>query len=612
MISFSKYIEKTFYNEIYDASEKYFQGNLEELGITYDYDGEVEVTDVDFKYVYAGHRGDGEIDIDILTDVYATVVERNNHYENTKEKNRWLRVSAIGKPDAGIKNFRIINVDAYEKGTYSTFKYPLSDKLVPVIWKDDLDKVAEAILNKYDKNPLLTPTKVDPEYIVQQMGLQLKYDSITKDTSIFGQIYFQDNPEKGISVGTVVIDEKLIQERNLGVVRNTILHECVHWELHRYALELARADEEHLSVLSTTNDIKYENASDMIGWMEWHAESIAPKILMPKEMFIQEARIRQQQLLESSQTQNDLEIVEKWIDELAQFFGASRLSAKVRLAECGFELVKGAFIYIDGSYVPTHRWKSGYLKDTQTFSVSLIQFGLQLLSHSTLKERVEKGELLYVESHLCINDIKYISYDITGSPFLTPYARQHMDECCVVFEISSNTQTGRSTSLTLLLNRDADSDIQFTIGLPEGKNDFLEQVDVHIDDMIEIMTKVKGFTSFAPALVEVMKWRDVTNQELADATNLGVKAISNLRNGKTEPKLESIIAICVGMKLPSSLSHLLIGLTENNLITGNRKHTLYYFFLQGSASLDVNKCNEILVQQGFKELVVDRYELKSK
>ena len=42
-------------------------------------------------------------------------------------------------------------------------------------------------------------------------------------------------------------------------------------------LELARADEEHLSVLSTTNDIKYENASDMIGWMEWHAESIAPK-----------------------------------------------------------------------------------------------------------------------------------------------------------------------------------------------------------------------------------------------------------------------------------------------------------------------------------------------
>ena len=611
MISFSKYIEKTFYNEIYEASEEYFLEHLEDLRVPCD-SVEVEVTDVDFKHVYAGHREDGEIDIDILTDVYATVTERTNNYENTSDMNRWVRVSCIGKPDAGIKHFRVVNVDAYEKGTYSTFRYPLSDKLVPFIWKDDLDKVAEVILKKYAPNTLLTPTRVEPDYIVQQMGLQLKYASITEDTSIFGQIYFQDNPEKGIPTGTVVIDEKLPQIRNLGVVRNTILHECVHWELHRYALELARAEEEELSVLSTTNGLKDENTSDMIGWMEWHAESIAPKILMPKEMFIQKARIRQQRLLELSQSQDNLEIVEKWIDELAQFFGVSRLSAKVRLAECGFELVKGAFIYVDDAYVPTHRWKSGYLEDTQTFSVSLIQLGLQLLSHPTLKERVEEGELLYVESHLCINDAKYISYDIAGNPFLTLYARQHMDECCVVFEISSDAQTGRSTALTLLLNRDADSDIKFTISYPKEKNEWLEQVDIHIDDIIEIMSKLNGMSSFAPALVEVMKWRDVRNQELADESYLGLKAISNLRNNKTEPKLESVIAICVGMKLPPIVSKKLVELSGNMLRAGNKKDTLYEFILSGAASLNINMCNTLLVNNGFKELVTDRNELKSK
>lgn len=611
MISFRKYIEKIFYNEIYEASEEYFLEHLEDLGVPCD-SVEVEVTDVDFKHVYAGHRGDGEIDIDILTDVYATVTERTNNYEKTSDMNRWVRVSCIGKPDAGIKHFRVVNVDAYEKGTYSTFRYPLSDKLVPFIWKDDLDKVAEVILKKYAPNTLLTPTRVEPDYIVQQMGLQLKYASITEDTSIFGQIYFQDNPEKGIPTGTVVIDEKLPQIRNLGVVRNTILHECVHWELHRYALELARAEEEELSVLSTTNDLKDENTSDMIGWMEWHAESIAPKILMPKEMFIQKARIRQQRLLELSQSQDNLEIVEKWIDELAQFFGVSRLSAKVRLAECGFELVKGAFIYVDDAYVPTHRWKSGYLEDTQTFSVSLIQLGLQLLSHPTLKERVEEGELLYVESHLCINVAKYISYDIAGNPFLTLYARQHMDECCVVFEISSDTQTGRSTALTLLLNRDANSDIKFTISYPKEKNEWLEQVDIHIDDIIEIMSKLNGMSSFAPALVEVMKWRDVRNQELADESYLGLKAISNLRNNKTEPKLESVIAVCVGMKLPPIVSKKLVELSGNMLRAGNKKDTLYEFILSGAASLNINMCNTLLVNNGFKELVTDRNELKSK
>lgn len=102
----------------------------------------------------------------------------------------------------------------------------------------------------------------------------------------------------------------------------------------------------------------------MISWMEWHAELIAPKILMPKEMFVQEARVRQQRLLELSETQDELEIVEKQIDELALFFGVSRLSAKVRLAECGFDLVKGTFIYLDDKYVPTHKWKNGYLEDT--------------------------------------------------------------------------------------------------------------------------------------------------------------------------------------------------------------------------------------------------------
>ncbi|HFU4519406.1 TPA: ImmA/IrrE family metallo-endopeptidase [Streptococcus suis] len=606
MISFTKYIKKTFYNEIYEASEEYLLAHLEELGITCDYDDEVEITDIDFKSIYAGRRGDGEIDIEILTHVHAEVTNHTNDDERTSDKHCWFRVSAIGRPDAGIKNFRIVKVKRHKKGTYRRFKYPLSNQLVPIIGKGDLDKVAEAILKKYDPNTLVTPTRVEPENIVQQMGLQLRYDSITEDTSIFGQIYFQDNTEKGISAGTVVIDEKLSQIRNLGVVRNTIVHECVHWELHRYALELARADEEIISVLSTTDGINDENVSDMIGWMEWHAESIAPRILMPKEMFIQEARTRYQRLLELNQTQDDLEIVDKWIDGLAQFFGVSRLSAKVRLVECGFELAKGSFIYLDNAYVPTHTWKPGYLKDTQTFSISLIQLGSQLLSQPTLKERVENSQLLYVESHLCINDTKYILYDAEGKPFLTPYARQHMDECCVVFEISSNAQTGRSTDLTLLLNRDADSDIQFTVSYAKDKDNWLEQVDVHIDDTLEIMLKLSGMNVFAPALVEVMKWRDVRNQELADKSYLGLKAISNLRNGKTEPKLETVIAICVGMKLPPSISKMLVELSGRTLRVGNPKERLYDFILNCTASWNVNMCNTLLVNKGFKELVPDR------
>lgn len=112
--------------------------------------------------------------------------------------------------------------------------------------------------------------------------------------------------------------------------------------------------------------------------------------------------------------------------------------------------------------------------------------------------------------------------------------------------------------------------------------------------------------SFAPALVEVMKWRDVRNQELADETNLGLKAISNLRNGKTEPKLETVIAICIGMKLPPSISKMLVELSGRKLRVGNQQEMLYEFILNCTASWDVNMCNTLLVNKGFNELVPDR------
>ena len=73
MISFTSYIKNTFYNDIYKASETYFLEHLEDLGVLDNDDDEVEVTDIEVKYVYAGNREDDEIDIDSLTNVYATV-----------------------------------------------------------------------------------------------------------------------------------------------------------------------------------------------------------------------------------------------------------------------------------------------------------------------------------------------------------------------------------------------------------------------------------------------------------------------------------------------------------------------------------------------------------
>lgn len=63
--------------------------------------------------------------------------------------------------------------------------------IVPVIYKSDLDAVAEEFLHQYYPEALLNPTKVPITAIAESMGLIIIQSSrITNDFSIFGEIFF--------------------------------------------------------------------------------------------------------------------------------------------------------------------------------------------------------------------------------------------------------------------------------------------------------------------------------------------------------------------------------------------------------------------------------------
>lgn len=82
------------------------------------------------------------------------------------------------------------------------------------------------------------------------MGLTVLRHSIAKDKSVFGQIYFCDseaelydsdnsaNEKVSVSAGTVIVDPTVFLQRNIGAYNNTIVHECIHWDLHKKAFAL--------------------------------------------------------------------------------------------------------------------------------------------------------------------------------------------------------------------------------------------------------------------------------------------------------------------------------------------------------------------------------------
>lgn len=73
---------------------------------------------------------------------------------------------------------------------------------------------------------------------------------------------------------------------NLGKVNNTIVHECVHWDLHRKAFELERLYNKEASRIKcqVAGGVE-ENSWTATEWMEWQANALTPRIQMPMAMF---------------------------------------------------------------------------------------------------------------------------------------------------------------------------------------------------------------------------------------------------------------------------------------------------------------------------------------
>ena len=135
-------------------------------------------------------------------------------------------------------------------------------------------------------------------------------------------------------------------------------------------------------------------------------------------------------------------VMEPVIDALATFFCVSRLAAKIRMIDAGYEEAVGTFTYIDGRYVQPHRFKKGVLERNQTFSISATDAAIQSITNPSLVPHVRDGSYLYVDAHFVLNHPKYVTQDLIGTIWLTDYARTHMEECCLVFDLSVRTAMG--------------------------------------------------------------------------------------------------------------------------------------------------------------------------
>ena len=170
--------------------------------------------------------------------------------------------------------------------------------------------------------------------LADRLGLSVVTQELTEDFSVFGQIFFQDcdtevfNSDTGemevvhFPAKTIVVDPKAFLLRNLGSVNNTIVHECVHWDQHRKAFELERlynrdATQIKCLVIGGSKGSSDRTAAD---WMEWQANSLAPRIQMPIGSFKTKAAEYVRKFQREMKATHIVDVMEAVIDALATFF----------------------------------------------------------------------------------------------------------------------------------------------------------------------------------------------------------------------------------------------------------------------------------------------------
>lgn len=213
------------------------------------------------------------------------------------------------------------------------------NNLIPIIPAAEYDNVANEFLEAYFPEALLEPRPVPILDIARdKMGLDIQFVCLSEELDVYGMTVFADglvevyNPEEGLYDSkffkrkTVLIDPEAYKKTNAGCVNNTIAHECVHWYKHRMYYRMQEYILPRLAKYCKcyVEQLPYSTEEEII--LENHAIGIAPRILMPKNPFLEMAYTFNMGYGKDNRYA---------IAQLAEFFEVSKQSVTIRLEECG-------------------------------------------------------------------------------------------------------------------------------------------------------------------------------------------------------------------------------------------------------------------------------------
>ena len=626
--TFSAYLGDVYYNQIFSKIKSYVYSNKDRLNLSTSVvldPSYVELSDFQIMGV-SFHEADTdkiEFKATIRADIEVSGRGRRDYESDSAEC--WVTIPFSATLKNGLQNVKIGFVSEYSKELFRA-EDALTKFLVPYIYAKDLDAHAEKFLEKYCPQALTKPMPLPITEIIEAMELTV-YPAPLPD-GIFGRTYFNDatvttytdktsteTVETAVRPGTILVNPDVFFMRNIGSVNNTIIHECVHWDKHYKFFELQKLLNPEIQAISCAVVEEYKKKpnelEDELSWMEWQANALAPKILIPAKTGKEKLSEILNRLHKSFHRLRDAYVMELAISEFADFFKVSTTAAKIRAVELGFEQAAGVFNFVDGRNYPPFSFRKGSLKKGQTFIIDRNNIIFESHFNDDLAADYEAGRFIHANGLFVINDPKYVTIVEDTEPALTEYALDHVDECCLVFDRTTRVSTNYDDSFYRIcfLCRDADSKsfVEAIFNPREGKNEDVLKRAREMTAIAEEARRVSDIlaeipSSFCATLDYHIKRRNYTNEKMEERTGISSRMIQDYRNKKdSKPTLQSVLALCIGLNLHPSFSYDLIAKAGYNIMTASEENLIYRYLIDNHHMENILMWNSKLQDAGLQQ-----------
>ena len=615
MASFSSYVQDKLYNELFSCAKRFLQenGNKFDFCSSLHRAGYSHLEDISVRHTKVEDLPGCRIKFYVYLELEVVTQEGSSRYDDYQDENIWLLVTCEGDIGDELENVSIVGIEDYT--TKPKPNNPMDDALVPVFGKKDLDKHAEEFLRRNYPKALLEPISVEPDKLCEKMGLTIKRARISEDGNVFGRVYFYDGTvdvfdddtgeihTEDVKAGTILVDTTASFLYGIGAFNNTIVHECIHWDIHKKAVAFARMYNKGITSIGCK--IVGGSIEKKFDFIEWQANNLAPRVQLPATMVKKYVDGRISYIRRKIGLYDYVDIIEMLIKDVATHFAVSQTAAKIRLIDLGYEEAKGALIYLDGHYVRPHKSASFALENHQTFSISARDAAwLRAFPGTGLKAILDEGRYIFVENHYVLNSERYVERNAENQLQLTHYALNHMDECCLVIDLTiDGSRVSINYHKECFLNRGFESTIDFK---PEfhGGHAKKETQDKALE---EFVLKTNEFlltlpNDYVKSLEMAIDW--VGNPSHAEIENVDLDGVMHGVSRKTLErclagetiKLQSMIAICISLKLPYKISRHIIDNSPRKLNLRENSHQWYDFVLETMYTSDVLQVNDFLRQ----------------